>query len=88
MFFSIDAYDAVNETHIFAKYRFRALFYILVFYNRPIFKKSIRGQTRGSQRSKRGQFTQNWKIYLFMHFFWCKSLIYMKKKSLDLYFTF
>ena len=53
MFFSNYAYGPVNETHIFAKYRFRALFYILVFHNRPIFKKSIRGQTRGSQRSKR-----------------------------------
>ena len=66
MFFANYAYDAVNETHIFAKYRFRALFYILVFYNRPIFKKSIRGQTWGSERSKRDHSTQNWKIYLYM----------------------
>ena len=46
------AYGAVNETHIFGKYRFRPLFYILVFYNRPIFKESIWGQTRRSKRSK------------------------------------
>ena len=57
MFFSNCAYGAVDETHIFAKYRFRALFYILVFPNWPIFKEFIWGQTRGSKRSKRGQST-------------------------------
>ena len=69
MFFSIGAYGAFNETHIYRKYKFRPLFYILVFHNRPIFKESIWVQTRRSKRSKRGQLTQNWKIYLYMHFF-------------------
>ena len=69
MFLSNCAYGAVNETHIFGKYRFRTLFYILVFHNRSIFKESIWGQTRRSKRSKRGQLTQNWKIYLYMQFF-------------------
>ena len=68
-FFSNYAYEAVNKTQLFQKYRFSALFYILVFHNRPIFKESIWGQTRRSKRSKRGQLTQNWKIYLYMHFF-------------------
>ena len=52
MFFSTGAYDAFNETHIFTKYSFRALFYILVFPNRPIFKESIWGQTRRSKGQK------------------------------------
>ena len=44
MFFSNGAYGAVNETHIFTTYRFRAIFYILVCLNRAIFKESVVGQ--------------------------------------------
>ena len=84
MFFSNCAYGAVNETHIFAKYRFRAIFYILVCLNRAIFKESIGGQTRGSKRSKRGHSTQNWKIYLYMHFFGAKThLILLVLQNID-----
>ena len=56
-------------THIHEKNKFKPLFYILVFHNRLIFKESLWGQTQRSKRSKRGQLTQNWKIYLYMHFF-------------------
>ena len=53
MFLSIDAYEAFNETYIFAKYRFRAIFYISVCLNRTIFKESIGGQTRGVKKVKK-----------------------------------
>ena len=72
VFFSNGAYEAANETHVFAKYRFRAIFCILVRLNWAIFKESIGGQTRGSQRSKRGQSTKYLKKYLYMHFLWYK----------------
>ena len=91
MFFSNGAYDAVNETHIIAKYRFRVWFYTPVFYNWAIFKESIGGQTRGSQKSKRGQSTKNWKMYLYMHFFGTNThfiLLILQNIDLDLYFTF
>ena len=75
IFFSNSAHGAVNETHIFAKYRFTAIFFILVCPNRAIFKESIGGQTRGSKMSKRGHLTQNWKIYLYMQFFGANTLL-------------
>ena len=88
-FFSNYAYEAVNKTQLFQKYRFSALFYILVFHNRPIFKESIWGQTRRSKRSKRGQLTQNWKIYLYMHFFGANThLILLGLQNMDLYLHF
>ena len=42
MFLPNDAYETINETYIFAKYRFRAIFYILVCPNRTIFKESMK----------------------------------------------
>ena len=42
--FSNYAYESVKQTHIFAKCRFRAIFYILVCLNRAIFKESKGGQ--------------------------------------------
>ena len=90
MFFSNCAYGAVNETHIFAKYRFRAIFYILVCLNRAIFKESTGGQTRGSKRSKRGHPTQNWNIYLYILFFCAIThfiLLVLENIDLDLFFT-
>ena len=53
MFLSIDAFEAVNETYIFAKYRFRGIIYILVCLNQTIFKESIGGQTRGVKKVKK-----------------------------------
>ena len=68
MFFSNCAYEAVNETHIFAKYRLRAIFYILVCLNRAIFKESIGGQTPGSKKVKKRSLNsklENLPIYAF-----------------------
>ena len=70
MFFSNYAYGAVNETHIFEKYRFRAIFYILVCLNWAIFKESIGGQTRGVKKvkevtqPKNGKFTYIYAFFL------------------------
>ena len=59
------------------------------FHNRPIFKESIWGQTRRSKRSKRGQLTQNWKIYLYMLFFGANThLILLGLQNMDLYLHF
>ena len=73
-------------THIYEKYKFRPLFYILVFHNRPISKESIWGQTRRSKKSKRGHLTQNWKIYLYMHFLVQITHIYEKYKFRPLFY--
>ena len=74
MFLSIGAYGAVNETYIFAKYRFRAIFYILVCPNRTIFKKSIRGQTQGVKKVKKRSINSKLKMLpIYMHF-WYRSL--------------
>ena len=73
MFFSNSAYEAVNETHIFAKYRFRAIFYILVCLNRAIFKESIGGSNSGVEKVKKRSLNPklvNLPIYAF---FWCQN---------------
>ena len=79
MFLSIGAYGAVNETYIFAKYRFRAIFYILVCPNRTIFKKSIRGQTQGVKKVKKRSINSKLKMLpIYICIFGTEALIVKK----------
>ena len=74
----------MHITHIYEKYKFSPLFYILFFHN-CLFSKNLYGV------KLEGQLTQNWRVYLYMHFFGTNIhliLLVMQNTDLDLYFTF
>ena len=87
MFLSIGAYEAVNETYIFAKYRFRAIFYISVCLNQTIFKESLGGQTRGSQKGQKEVNQLKIEKFTYICIFWYRypmKLIYLLNTDSEL----
>ena len=87
MFLAIGAYGAVNKTYVFAKYRFRAIFCTLVCFNRTIFKESIGGQTRGSQKGQKEVNQLKIEKFTYICIFWYRypmKLIYLLNTGSEL----